>query len=107
MTANVRSTWTALTPCTHHAPEMQARTTLTHNAHAMCSDGIAASWFAWPINGVPHDPHVRPSVTVSTKPSPRSRRGGVTGYSAKHTNAIAFITRNHVRAHRYVSGRRT
>src|SRR5699024_8455526 len=83
-----------------------AKTTEVHRHQPTCSDGMAANWFALLMNPHPQEPTVPPWVTVSTKPRPGSRRGGVTGKTAKQAIAMALSTTNESRVDRHRSGRR-
>ena len=52
--------------------------TVHHTAQAMCSEGIAASWFAWEASA-PSCQEPIACVEATTSVKPPSIRGGATG----------------------------
>ncbi len=75
--------------------------TVTQTAHPTCKLGIAAHWSA-PADTVllPHDKNGWCVATTSWKPSPGSKRGGVSGHIAKQPIAISVLATSTPRAQR-------
>ena len=78
---------------------MRHSASVHHAAHAMCSDGIAASWLACEASApVCQEPNACVEATTSVKPS--SIRGGATGSSQKTTKPSTLTSTSELRSGR-------
>ncbi len=74
----------------HRLDDTRTTATATSSAHPMCSDGIAAYWFAIPSAAFGYADGPTVSI-VSTAPIPASL-GGASGNSACTTSPAAVIS---------------